>query len=87
MVPGGRTAILTSDDAGAEALLAAPIEPGPSMPVRFKVRVKGTKVEATVGETTLRGTLPATMAKGDVGLVAKRGASVEVTRFTLKKEK
>jgi hypothetical protein len=86
VTPGGRAAIATSDDAGDEALLAAPIDPAPTMPVHVKITVKGTKVEAVVGTTTLTGTLPATLAKGDVGLIAKRGAFVELAAFSLKKK-
>jgi hypothetical protein len=48
--------------------------------------VKGTKVSAVVGQTTLLGTLPATLGRGEVGLVAKRGAIVELAGFTLKKK-
>ncbi len=86
VTPGGRAAMLTSDDVGAEALLGAPIEPAPPMPVHVKITVKGTKVEAVVGQTTVSGTLPGTLAKGDVGLVAKRGATVEVAGFSVKKK-
>ena len=86
VTPGGRATLSSSDDAGVESLLAAPIEPAPAMPVHVKITVKGTKVEAVVGPTTLAGTLPATLAKGDVGLVAKRGASVDMAGFTLKKK-
>ncbi len=86
VTPGGRAALLTSDDQGNESLLAAPIERAPSMPVHVKITVKGTKVEAVVGADTLSGTLPATLAKGDVGLVAKRGSSVDLAGFSLKKK-
>lgn len=86
VTPGGRAALLTSDDQGNESLLAAPVEPAPSMPVHVKITVKGTKVEAVVGATTLSGTLPATLGKGDVGLVAKRGSSVDLAGFSLKKK-
>jgi hypothetical protein len=86
VTPGGRAALLTSDDQGNESLLAAPLEPAPSMPVHVKITVKGTKVEAVVGAATLSGTLPATLAKGDVGLVAKRGSSVDLAAFSLKKK-
>lgn len=86
VTPGGRAALLTSDDQGNESLLAAPIEPAPSMPVHVKITVKGTKVEAVVGAATLSGTLPATLGKGDVGLVAKRGSSVDLASFSLKKK-
>ena len=86
VTPGGRAALLTSDDQGNESLLAAPVEPAPSMPVHVKITVRGTKVEAVVGAATLSGTLPATLGKGDVGLVAKRGSSVDLAGFSLKKK-
>ena len=86
VTPGGRTAILTSDDTGGESLLAAPIEPTPQMPVHVKITVKGTKIEAIVGTVTLASTLPATVTKGEVGLVAKRGASVDLAGLSLKKK-
>lgn len=86
VTPGGRATLVSTDEQGAEALLAAAIEPAPPMPVHVKISVKGTKVEAVVGQTTLTGTLPATLAKGDVGLVAKRGASVDVAGFSVKKK-
>ena len=86
VTPGGRAALVTSDDAGNEALLAAPIEPTPAMPVHVKITVKGTKVEAAVGATTVNGTLPATMSKGEIGLVAKRGAAVDLAGLSLKKK-
>ena len=86
VTPGGRAALVTSDDVGNEAVLGAQIEPAPSMPVHVKITVKGTKIEAVVGAITVAGTLPATMSKGDVGLVAKRGASVDVAGFSLKKK-
>jgi len=54
--------------------------------VHVKISIKGTKIEAVVGTTTVTGTLPATLAKGEVGLVAKRGASVDLAGFTLKKK-
>lgn len=86
VTPGGRAALVTSDDTGGESPLAAPIEPAPQMPVHVKISVKGTKVEAIVGTTTLIGTLPATLGRGEVGLVAKRGASVDLAGFSLKKK-
>lgn len=86
VTPGGRAVLATSDNQGNESLLAAPVDPAPAMPVRVKITVKGTKVEAVIGSTTLSGTLPATLAKGDVGLVARRGASVDFAGFSLKKK-
>ncbi len=83
VTPGGRAALVTSDEQGNELPLSAPIEPAPGAPVHVKVTVKGTKIEAVVGSTTLSGTLPATLSRGEVGLVAKRGASVDLAGFSL----
>jgi hypothetical protein len=47
--------------------------------------VRGTKISALVGTTKLEGTLPASLAKGDVGLVAKPGASVGAAGWSVKK--
>lgn len=83
---GGRTMLATADDAGAESPLGAPIDPTPPMPVHVKIAVQGTKVEATIGTSTIKGTLPATLSKGEVAVVAKKGATVEVTSFSVKKK-
>lgn len=82
LAPGGATALSVVDDTG-ETNLAAPISPSPTGPVKFKIIVQGTRVEATVGATTLRGTLPDSMAGGDVAIIGKRNASVEISAFTL----
>lgn len=84
--PKGRTILATSDDAGAESLLAAPIDPSPSTPVHVKITVTGTKVEAIVGSQTLNGVLPATLKKGEIGLVAKTGAHVDFAKMVAKKK-
>jgi hypothetical protein len=86
VTPGGKAALVSSDDTGTEAALAAPVDPAPTMPMHVKISVKGTKIEAVVGQSTVTGTLPATMTKGDIGLVAKKGASVDLAGFTLKKK-
>ncbi len=85
VAPGARTSILTTDDTGFEALLAAPVEPAIETPVHVKLTLRGTKLSAVVGTTKLEGTLPATLAKGDVGLVAKKGAWVEAAGWSVKK--
>jgi hypothetical protein len=85
VTPGGRAAMVTSDDSGGESFLSAAIDPAPPSPVHVKITVKGAKVEAVIGQQTLQGTLPPTLAKGDVGLVAKHGASVDLAGFSLKK--
>lgn len=86
VTPGGRTVLATSDDAGNESLLGAPIDPTPAMPVHVKITVQGTKIEAVVGDRTIKGTLPATLAKGDVAVIAKRGATIEIGGFVIRKK-
>lgn len=86
ITPDGRAGLLSTDSRGAEAFLAAPLDPAPSTPVHVRISVKGTKVEAVVGQRTLTGTLPKELSKGDVGLVAKRGASVEMAGLSVKKQ-
>jgi hypothetical protein len=83
VTPGGRVALVTTDEQGNEVPLAAPVEPAPPLPVHVKITVKGTKVDAVVGPSTLSATLPSTLARGEVGLVAKRGASVDLAGFSL----
>lgn len=83
---GGRTMLAAADDAGAESLVGQAIDPTPAMPVHVKITVNGTKVEAVVGSSTIYGTLPATLAKGEVAVIAKKGSTVEVTGFTVKKK-
>jgi hypothetical protein len=84
--PKGRTVLATSDDSGTEALLAAPIDPSPGTPVHVKISVTGTKVEAIVGSQTMNGNLPATLKKGEIGLVARAGAHVDLAKLVFKKK-
>jgi len=51
-----------------------------------KITVLGTNVEAVVGKATLKGTLPTSLEKGDVAIVGKRNATVEIAGFTLKRK-
>lgn len=83
---GGRTMLALADDAGTETLVGQAIDPTPAMPVHVKITVKGTNVEAVVGGATIKGTLPAGLAKGEVAVVAKKGATVELTGFAVKKK-
>lgn len=83
VTPGGRTALAIVDD-GGETNLAAPIE-SPKGPVPVKITVQGANVEAVIGKSTLKGTLPESLAKGDVAVIGKRNASVEIAGFTLKR--
>ncbi len=83
--PRGKTMLASSDDAGVETPLAAPIDT-PQAPIHVKITVTGMKVEAVVGGTTLSGTLPNALKRGEIGLVARDGAHVNVAAFTAKKK-
>jgi hypothetical protein len=85
VTPGGKTVLSVVDD-GGETNLAAPIEPSPTGPVAVKISVKGTKVEAVVGKATLAGTMPESLATGDVAIIGKRNANVEISGFALKRK-
>ena len=86
VTPGGKASLVSADDSGGESPLASAIDPAPTMPVHVRITVKGLKVEAVVGTTTLSGTLPAPLTRGEIGLIAKRGAGVDVAAFSLKKK-
>ncbi len=54
--------------------------------VHVKITVKGTKVDAIVGTSMLSATLPANLAKGEVGLVRSEVRTSTSRGFTLKKK-
>jgi hypothetical protein len=85
VTPGGATVLSAIDDSG-ETQLATPITPSPVGPLRVKLTVQGTKLEAVVGGSTLTATLPDSMGTGDVAVIAKRGGNVEITGFTVKRK-
>jgi hypothetical protein len=85
VTPGGRIVLVVVDD-GGETSLAAPIDPSPAGPVPVKIAVQGTKVEAVVGKTVLKGTLPESLGNGDVAVIAKRNGNIEIGGFTLKRK-
>ena len=84
--PGSRAALVTIDETGGESLLGAPIEPVPGSPMHVKITVKGTKLDVVCGGKTLSATLPAGIARGDLGVVAKRGALVDVASLNATKK-
>ncbi len=84
VTPGGSTTLSVIDDSGVETNLSTPT-PSAGGSVAVKIALIGKNVEATIGSATLKGTLPESLAGGDVALVAKRNASVEVSGFTLKR--
>lgn len=85
VTPTGRTVLSVIEDSG-ETNLAAPIDPSPVGAVPVKITVQGTNVEAVVGKTTLKGTLPESLKSGDVAVIGKRNATVEIAGFTLKRK-
>ena len=85
LIHARRTSVLAVLEDGAMTNLGAPIDPSPSAAVPVKISVTGKKVEATVGKTVLSGTLPDSFATGDVAVVGKKNANVDITAFTLKK--
>jgi hypothetical protein len=81
----GKVALVLRDASGSESNLAGPFEAHMAGPRHVRLSVKGTKVEAKVGELVLAGALPAGFAKGDVAFFARKGAGIEATSFSVKK--
>jgi hypothetical protein len=81
-----RVALMSADDGGPEAHVAAPQVVPASASYAVKISVKGTKIEADVAGVSLKGTLPATIASGEVALFAKRGAVLEATSLAMRKQ-
>ena len=97
--PSPRIALVQKEDNGSESFLAAP-HPVSSLAdaVHVKLQIRGTKVEATIGEITMRGpgaatlpgftmrgTVPSTFAHGDIALCAKKGAVLEAVNWSVRK--
>jgi len=81
VVPGSpaHAALLVADPAGIETA-AAPVVAIPASPkVHVRLSVRGHRLEAKVGPTTLTATLPAALAHGDLALRAYPGATVEAS--------
>lgn len=81
--PKGPTVLAVIED-GAQTNLGT-LDPSPAGALPVKIRVTGKKVEAIVGKTTLSGTLPDTLAGGDVAVIGKKNANVDIGAFTLKR--
>jgi hypothetical protein len=83
-----RVTLVQKEETGFESFLAAPVELTTfSGAAHVKMTVRKTKIEAVVttggSVYTLRGTLPANFAHGDVALCAKKPATLEATNFAL----
>jgi hypothetical protein len=79
-----KAAIRAWDDAGklTELVPPAAIVPSSSYPVR--ITVKGSKLEAHVGATVLRASVPDGLAHGDIALAVRRGGAVEARGWSVK---
>jgi hypothetical protein len=80
-----RASIRAWDDAGKLSELVAPVDVAPSARYVVRVAVRGAKLEARVGATTLRADVPAFLAHGDVAIAAKHGGSLEAKGWTVKR--
>ncbi len=84
--PSPRIALVLREDDGFESFLAAPQDVRELGAVHVRLAVKGTKVEAKVGDLVLKGTIPAVYGKGDVAIFGRKGATVEATGFSVKRQ-
>jgi hypothetical protein len=85
VVPGAkpRAALLVGDGYGDETAVAPAVDLPPGGSVHVALAVRGNRVDATVGGTTLSVTVPADYAHGDVALRAYPGATVEASHWSL----
>ncbi len=91
LVPGAsatapwRASIRATDDLGKEAELAAPVDVPAAPVIHAKLVVKGSKLDVTLGGVTLKATVPAAFAHGDVALGARKGAALEVAGWSVRR--
>ena len=83
--PSPRIALVLREEDGFESFLAAPRDVAEVGTMHVRLTVKGTKVEAKAGDIVLKGTIPTSFARGDVAIVAKKGAIVDLAAFTAKR--
>jgi hypothetical protein len=76
--PSPRISLTLREEDGFESFLAAPRDLPEVGTVHVRLSVKGTKIEAKVGDTVLKGTIPASFAHGDVAVFARKGAIVDL---------
>lgn len=84
-VDNPRVALVTAEELRHQAYMAAPAYGPFAGTMHVRIQVKGTKVDARVGNATFHGTLPHTMDTGSIVLYGRRGAKVEVLSFSVKK--
>ncbi len=85
LVPGTPTkASLRVSEGATEREVVPAVDLSTSGPQHMHIVVRGSAIEATVGATKLSGTLPASLAHGDVAVRVKRGASVDVSSLSIK---
>jgi hypothetical protein len=86
LLPGApvRAVLRINDGKGGDANVGQPVAIA-SDSLHAKLAVHGTAAEATLGNVTLKGTLPPALAHGDVGIRAKAGATVEASGLTIRR--
>ncbi len=84
--PSPRIALVLREEDGFESFLAAPRDVSEVGTVHVRLAVKGTKVEAKVGDAVLKGTLPTSFAHGDVAIVARKGAIVDLAALRVTRQ-
>ena len=80
-----RASIRAVDEAGKETELAAPVDLPAATPLHVKIAVKGPKLDASVGGVALKATVPAAFAHGDVALGARKGATLDVAGWSVRR--
>jgi hypothetical protein len=80
-----RIALQTSEEGGRIAFMAAPANGPFASPMHLRIEVKGTKIDARVGNATFHGTLPQSMMEGSIVLFARSGAKVELQNLHVTK--
>jgi hypothetical protein len=86
LLPGApvRASLRISEGVGTEREIAPAADIGPGPTYHVRVTVRGSAIEALVGSAKLTGTLPATLAHGDVALRVRRGASLDAGAFSVR---
>jgi hypothetical protein len=80
-----RASIRSTDEAGKETELAPPVDLPAATPLHVKLVVRGSKLDATVGGVALKATVPPAYAHGDVALGARKGASLDVAGWSVRR--
>ncbi|HEY2516409.1 MAG TPA: hypothetical protein VGI39_36315, partial [Polyangiaceae bacterium] len=80
-----RASIRAWDDTGKLSELAPPVDVTPAPKLLIHLVVKGMKLEARAGSTSLHADVPTGLATGDLALATRHGSSLEVTGWAAKR--